>query len=306
MKNPRQHLSREQVGLIAGGIAFPTWGLMGLYFGLLKPAQPLEVIAYRVVTGWVALLVVMMFLGQLRGVRVVIRDRRQILPLTTAGLLIAANWAVYVWSVQAGRLVEAGLGFFLQPLISVLLAVIVLKERPRRLQWVAVSAAGIGMTVMTIGYGRPPWIAFVLGGSLSAYGLLRKRANTPAFAALFVETNVQLLPALGILTWLDLSGRSTLTSAGGGHTALLLGVGIVTGAPMLLFGVALQRVPLTTLSIMQYANPTVTVIVGVWVLGEKLTPDRIIGLGFVCVALGLLAADAFRAAPAQTPAPVQI
>lgn len=284
--------SGDLIGVGAALACFVLWGSMVLYVPLLDPASPLEIIGYRAVGTFAFVLVALAVSRRLSAVKAIARNRRQLLLLASAGLLIASNWGVYVWAVTHGLVVEVGLGFYLQPVIAVMLAVVVLHERLRRIQWVAVGIAAAAMVVLTIEYGHPPWVGILLGGSLAVYGLLRNLADAPALAAVLVETSVVLPIMVALLAWIGATGGSSLVSNGGGHVALLLTCGVVMGAPMLLFGVATRRVPLSTLGILQYVNPTVAILLGVLVLNEQITVYRLIGLVFVWVALALLAADA--------------
>jgi chloramphenicol-sensitive protein RarD len=198
---------------------------------------------------------------------------------------------VYIWAVTHQRVVEVGLGFYLQPILTVLVAVIVVQERLRGLQWGAIGVAAVGMLALTVDYGHPPWVAILLGGSLAVYGLLRNRAQAPAMPAVLIETSVVVPPTVALLWWLHASGTGTLTTQGGWHAFLLLTAGLVMGTPMVLFGIATNRVALAALGIMQYVNPTVAVLLGIVVLGEAVSPGRLMGLCLVWVALGILTAE---------------
>jgi chloramphenicol-sensitive protein RarD len=286
---PRPPVDRFGVG--AALVCFTLWGSFVLYIPVLHPASPLEVVVYRALGTWAFVLIALLLTRQLGAITVMVRNRRQVLLLAVAGLLITSNWGVYIWAVTHARVVEVGLGFYLQPILTVVVAVVVLRERMRGLQWAAVGVATVGMLTLTLDYGSPPWVAILLGGSLAVYGLLRNLAGAPALPAVFLETSVVLPPMAALLWWLHTSGTGTLTTEGGWHAFLLFTTGLVMGTPMVLFGIATTRVPLATLGILQYVNPTVAVLLGIFVLGENLSTERLVGLVLVWVALALLTVE---------------
>lgn len=281
----------DRLGVVAAVVCFALWGLFVLYVPVLHPASPLEVVVYRALGTWFFVTIALLPSRQLRATADIVRERRRVLLLAAAGVLISSNWGVYVWAVTHERVVEVGLGFYLQPILTVLVAVLTLRERLRPLQWAAVGVASLGMAALTLDYGTPPWVALLLGGSLAVYGLLRNRAGAAALPAVFVETTVILPAMLGLLWWLQASGTGTLTTQGGLHALLLLTAGLVMGTPMVLFGIATTRVPLSTLGLLQYVNPTVAVLLGIFVLGEQVPTMRLVGLALVWVALALLTAE---------------
>lgn len=228
--------------------------------------------------------------------------RRVLRLLTLAAVAVAVNWGVYIWAVNHGHVVDASLGYYINPLVSVALAVLVLRERLNRVQWVALGVAAAGVVELTVAAGHPPVVALALAASFGIYGLLKNLASAPAVEALAVETSVLFLPALAFLVVLRVTGRSSFGADGAGHAALLASTGLVTALPLLLFGAAATRIPLSTLGVLQYVNPTMQLLLGVVVLGEGLSGARLAGFAIVWAALLLFTFDAVRSRPRRRPA----
>jgi chloramphenicol-sensitive protein RarD len=282
-------------GLTAGVSAYVLWGLFPLYFPLLKPAGALEILAHRML--WSLVFVGALVWATHRGaaVRAVFADRRKRLQLTAAALLVAVNWGVYIWAVNAGHVVEASLGYFINPLFTILLAVGLLHERLRVRQWLAVGIGTVAIVVLTVDYGRPPLIAISLAGSFGLYGFVKKKAAVPTIEALTVETSVLAGPALVTLVALQLHGNLVFAHHSVGNSALLITTGVVTAVPLLLFGFAARLVPLSSIGLLMYITPVLQFIVGVTVDHEKMQPARWAGFALVWVALVVLSADGLRA-----------
>lgn len=251
----------------------------------------MEVLAHRVV--WSLLVVAgLVAVGRrTHAVRAVVRDRGRLLKLSAAAVFIAVNWVTYIYGVTSGHVVETSLGYFVNPIVTVLLAVLVLGERLRPLQWTAVGAAMVAVIVLTIQGGHPPWIALVLAFSFGFYGLLKKTASVGAVEGLVVETAVLAPLAVVFLAVLQATGRGTAVNHGPGHLALLVGAGIVTAGPLLLFGAAATRVPLATLGVLQYLAPTIQFVIGITVFGEPLPLLRVVGFALVWFGLVLFTLD---------------
>lgn len=280
-------------GTAYGMLAYLWWGAFPLYFVALKPAGALEVLAHRVVWTLLVCLAVLALTRQLRWLWTMFQDRRQLGTMTLAGLLIGTNWTVYTFAVLTGHVTEAALGYFLNPLVTVAIGVVVLGERLRPAQWVAVGIGLAAAVYLTIDYGAPPWISLVLAFSFATYGLLKKRLGNSmsALDSLTAET-VALLPfAVGLLIWLGVTGEQTFTGHGGVHTALLVTTGVATAVPLLLFASAARRVPLVTIGLLQFLTPVLQLMTGVLLLGEVLPGSRWIGFGMVWVALVVLSVD---------------
>ncbi|GAB3316857.1 EamA family transporter RarD [Geodermatophilus aquaeductus] len=289
-------MDERRLGTAAGLSAYGLWGLFPLYFPLLEPAGGVEIVAHRIV--W-SLLFVALLLTALRRwplVRAAVTDRRTMLVLAGASVLIAGNWLVFVYGVNSGHVVETSLGYFINPLVSVLLGVVVFSERLRPLQWAAVGLAAVAVVVLTVDHGRPPWIALALAATFGGYGLLKKLVRVEAAPGLFVETAVAFLPALVFLAVLQATGRGTAGSAGTGHLLLLLASGIATAVPLLLFAAAARRIPLSTVGLLQYVTPLMQLALGVFVFHEPMPPARLVGFAIVWAALAVFSVDGLRAA----------
>lgn len=228
---------------------------------------------------------------------VLLHDRRRMAKLTVAAAVIALNWGVYIWAVNSDQVVEASLGYFVNPLVTVVLGVALLGERLRPLQWTAVGLGGVAVLVLTAGYGRLPWIALVLAASFATYGLVKKTIATPAVESLTVETGILFAPALGYLVLLAAQGDLALASGDPGLALLLVAAGPVTAVPLLLFGAAALRIPLSMIGLLQYVTPVMQFLIGVTVFAEPMPPARWAGFGLVWAALVLLSADGLRPRP---------
>lgn len=291
---PRERLSGDAFGTLCAVGAYTLWGLVPLYWPLLDPAAPLEVLGHRVV--WTLLFVAGLLLLT-RGWGAVassLADRRVRRLLAAATVLVTINWGVFIWAVTNGYVLESSLGYFINPLVSVLLGVLILGERLRPLQWWAVGLAALGVLVITIGYGRPPLVSLALALSFGLYGLAKKRAGVDAIPSLAIETGFAAPVALGYLIWLQAVGAGTLLSQGTSHLLLLMGAGIITAVPLLLFGAAAIRIPLTRLGILQYIGPVLQFLLGLFVFHETITTTRWAGFLLVWAALALFTADAVR------------
>lgn len=284
-------------GAAYGLLAYLIWGAFPLYFDALKPAGAWEVLAHRILWTLVVCLIALAATRNLGFLHRLVSDRRQLGATTIAGLLIAVNWGVYIEAVDSGHTVEAALGYFLNPLVTVALGVVVLHERLRVLQWVAVGVGALACVYLAIDYGRPPWISVVLALSFASYGFMKKRigGSLTAIESLSAES-VALTPiALVILLGVGMTGNATFTSHGSGHFLLLLCAGIVTAVPLLLFAAAASRVPLVTIGLLQFITPILQLLCGVLLLGEHMPISRWIGFAIVWVALILLTFDSLTA-----------
>jgi chloramphenicol-sensitive protein RarD len=277
-------------GYLYGVAAYALWGFFPLYIKLLHPAGSIEILAHRIVWS-VAFLAVVVLLTRRRFT--VPRGRR-LLGVAAAAALISVNWGGFIYGVNSDRVVEASLGYFITPLVTVLLAVLVLRERLRRAQWLALGIGAVAVGVLTVDYGRLPSIALVLAGSFGLYGLVKKTLGLPATDGLFVETLLLAGPALAVLWWLSAQGSLTFGTVGPGHTALLAAAGVATSVPLLLFAGAANRIPLSALGILQYLGPVLQFLLGVLVFGEPMPPARWVGFGLVWAALTIFTADMLR------------
>lgn len=288
-------MGERRTGVLTGLAAYLLWGLFPLYFPLLEPAGGVEIVAHRIV--W-SLVFIALLLSVLRGwpqVRRALADRRTLGVLAGAAVLITGNWLTFVIAVNSDHVVDTSLGYFINPLVSVLLGVVVLGERLRGLQWAAVVTAAVAVLVLTVDSGRPPWIALLLAGTFGAYGLLKKLVRVEAAPGLFVETLLLVVPALVVLVVLQVRGASSLGEAGAGHVLLLATSGIATAVPLLLFAASTRRIPLSTVGLLQYVTPLMHLAIGVFVNGEPMPPARVVGFAVVWAALVLFTVDSLRA-----------
>jgi chloramphenicol-sensitive protein RarD len=255
-----------------------------------------EIVLHRVLWSLVVCLGLLAFTGGLADLRAALRSRRTVLLLGTAALLIAVNWGVYVYAVNSDRVVEASLGYFINPLVTVMLGVVVLRERLSRGQWTAVAIGAVAVAVLTAAYGRPPWIALVLACSFGTYGLLKNRVGgqVGALPGLATETLLLTPVAAAVLAWMELTGRGTFGTNPPWQALLLASMGVITVLPLGLFAAAARRVPLTTMGLLQYITPVLQLLCGVLLLGEHMPAARWIGFGLVWLALGVLTVDSLR------------
>jgi len=282
-------VSEVRRGTVLGFAAYLAWGVFPLFFPLLEPAGAVEILAHRVL--WSLALVGLVLLVRNRSLRTLPRERRQRLLLVAAAILIAVNWGVYIWGVNNHHVVETSLGYFVNPLVSVALGVVILGERLRPGQWAAVGLAAVGVVVLTVDSGRVPWIALVLAASFGTYGLVKKIVGVPAVEGLVVETAVLTPVALVYVVAGGVVGTTTFTTHGAGHTLLLMSAGVITAIPLLAFAGAAARVPLSRLGLMQYVTPSMQFLIGVLVRHEPLPPGRLAGFALVWVALALFTVD---------------
>jgi chloramphenicol-sensitive protein RarD len=285
-------VDRTREGLGYGIGAYALWGLFPLFWPLLEPAAPLEVLAHRVLWSLVLMALLLRVTRGWAAVRAVTPD--QVRRLAVASVLLACNWGLYIYGVNSGQVVETSLGYFINPLVSVALGVLVLGERLRPVQQLAIGFAVAAVAVLTVDNGRPPWIALGLAFSFGTYGLLKKQANVGALASLSIETAVTGPIAALYLLGLAAAGTGTFTGHGPDHALLLLSSGVVTAVPLLLFGAAATRIPLVTLGVLQYLAPTLQLLVGVAVRHEPFGAARLLGFGLVWLALAVFTTDLVR------------
>ncbi|MFH8802529.1 EamA family transporter RarD [Streptomyces sp. NPDC017936] len=286
----------SRTGLLNGFAAYGMWGLVPLFWPLLKPAGATEILAHRMVWSLVFVAVALVFVRRWAWAGELLRQPRRLALVTVAAAVITVNWGVYIWAVNSGHVVEASLGYFINPLVTIAMGVLILKERLRRVQWAAVGVAVAAVLTLTLAYGRPPWISLILAFSFATYGLVKKKVNLGGVESLAAEAAVQFVPALGYLLWLSATGGSTFTTEGAGHAALLASTGIVTALPLVCFGAAAIRVPLSTLGLLQYLAPVFQFLLGVLYFHEAMPPERWAGFALVWLALTLLTGDALRTA----------
>ncbi|CAN5241780.1 EamA family transporter RarD [soil metagenome] len=287
--------------LSGGGLAFAIgayllWGVLPILFFSLRASGALEIVAWRIVLSLVFCALIITITRSWPKVVAILRDRRTVLTLALAAVFIVVNWTVYVFASVGGHIVEASLGYFANPIVTVLLGVIVLRERMRPLQWAAVGLSAVAVLVIAIGYGAFPWIALALAFSFGFYGLVKNRvgASADAVSGLAVETAVLAPAAVATLVVIGLTSGLSLGALGGAHTALMLSLGVATSVPLILFAAAARRIPLVYLGLVQYIAPILQFLVGVVLLREEMPLERWIGFGIVWLALIILTADMLR------------
>ncbi|WP_418277904.1 EamA family transporter RarD [Isoptericola jiangsuensis] len=290
----------DRWGLPLGLGAYLLWGAMPLYFPLLEPAGAVEIIAHRIVWSLVFCVALLALTRSLGTYTAVFRRPRTLGVLAVASALIVVNWITYVYAVLSGHVLDAALGYYINPLVTTMLGVLALRERLRPAQWVALGFGVAAVVVLSTGVGGLPWISLVLALSFGTYSLTKNRVGrtVAALPSLAVETTVAAPFALGYLGWLVAAGTSTFAQEGAGHALLLVSAGVATGLPLLLFGAAARRLPLSVVGMLQYLTPTLQFVVGLVVLDEHMSPTRWVGFTLVWVALVILTADATRSARA--------
>ncbi|HEX5598485.1 MAG TPA: EamA family transporter RarD [Micromonosporaceae bacterium] len=287
-------MSALRRGYVYGLSAYLLWGFFPLYFKLLQPAGPVEILAHRVVWSVVFVALLLSAMRHWTFLRSLLRQPRALGGATLAAALIGANWFTYIYGVNADRVVETALGYFINPLVVVLLGVGVLGERLRTGQWIALGVGGVAVVVLTVAYGRLPYISLALALSFGGYSLVKKRLGLPAAEGLFVESAVLAPAALGYLGWLIWRNESAFGHVSATHTVLMLLAGAATAIPLLLFAGAANRTPLTGLGILQYITPVMQLGIGVLVFHEPMPPARLAGFALVWLALIIFTLDAIQ------------
>jgi len=286
-------LKKQKLGLIYGVSAYVLWGMFPLYWPLLQPANPLEIVSHRAVWTLVFCLIVLAITHALKSTLATFRRPKVAAKLFLASVLISINWLIYIWATNNDHVVEASLGYYINPLIIIAFGVVLLKEKMRRLQWVAVSIASVGVIILTVDYGRLPWVALGLALSWGTYGLVKKQLGLGALEGLAIETMIAFIPYCGYLIFIGSKGEGQFGN-GAGLTILLISAGAVTAIPLLLFNGSTTRLPYSTIGLMQYITPTIQFSIGVWVNNEAMPTARWVGFIFIWLALITLATDLLK------------
>lgn len=273
--------------------AYLIWGLFPIYWKWLEEVPAPQLLGHRIVWSFLLLATIILALKQWSAFRVEAFTARTLRIYFAAALLIGVNWLTYVWAVNAGYIVEASLGYFINPLFSVLLGVIILHERLRRVQWLAVALAAAGVIYLTFLYGSPPWIALILAFSFGLYGLVKKKAPLGALYGLTLETGILFVPMLLYLLLAEANGQGAFTRLNPLTTLLLIGAGPVTVIPLLMFASAVRSIPLSLVGILQYIAPTLQFLIGVLVYDEAFTLTQLVGFGLVWLALIIFTGESF-------------
>lgn len=301
----------DRRGLWMAIVAFLLWGVMPLWWHMMKSVPSLQIVMHRIVWSAVIVGAYMLWRDGRGWLRAALSKPRAAWMLAISGLLIGFNWGLYIWAVNAGHVIETSLGYFINPLLNVLLGVVFLRERLGRAQWASVAVATIGVAWLTLRFGQPPWIALALAGSFALYGLIRKLVAVESVPGLGVEGAYLFLPVLAMLAWIESHGQGGFAqplSAGGfglWMTVLLIVSGGLTALPLVGFSYAVRRVPLSVIGLLQYIAPTLQFLIGVFVFHEAFDRDRAIGFAFIWIALAIFAIDGLLRAR-RAPAPVAL
>jgi chloramphenicol-sensitive protein RarD len=280
----------RSLGLLFGVSAYTLWGLFPIYWPLLKPANPLEIVSHRAVWTLVFCFIILALTKSLKSTLSLLKRPKIVAGLFLGSILISINWIIYIYAANNEHVVEASLGYYINPVVVIATGVIVLKEKMRPLQWLAVGIATLGVAVLTIDYGRLPWIALGLALSWGSYGLVKKQLGLGALEGLSIETLLSSGFYLAYLIWLGNSGEGHFTYSLT-LTLLLIGGGAVTAIPLLLFNGSTNRLPLTLIGLLQYITPTIQFCIGVWYFHEEMPTARWVGFLIIWVALMSLAID---------------
>jgi chloramphenicol-sensitive protein RarD len=291
-------------GAVYAILAYALWGLFPLYFARVAAVPTLEVVLHRSVWSLVFVFALMAWLRRFAWLAPALREPRLLALFALSAVLLSGNWLLYVWAVTSHRVIDASLGYFINPLVSVMLGVLVLRERLRPAQWAAVALAAAGVAWLTVQAGQLPWVALALAMSFGAYGLLRKTATLGALEGLALETLLLAPLAIGLLGLWSLQGRSALVTADATTIGWLLLAGPLTALPLLLFAAAARRLPLATLGLLQYLAPTIQLVLGIWVFHEPFSAARLAGFALIWLALAVYSAEGLWLGRATRPAPI--
>lgn len=289
---------RGRRGVAYGLAAYGLWGAVPLFWPLVKRAGALELLAHRVVWSLVISILLIVFVVP-KGWWGRIATRRNLILLGVAAATVSVNWGTYIWAVNHGHVVDTSLGYYINPILSILIGVIALHERMSRVQWLSVGLAAVAVVVLTIDYGGLPWIALVLATSFATYGVMKKTVNGGAVETLTVESAILTPVALGYLIFLESRGQLTFGHLGWAHSLLLAATGLVTAVPLLFFAAATTRLPLSTLGLLQYVAPTLQFLLGILYFHEDMSTGRWVGFGLVWLALLIMTGEGVRRAAAQ-------
>lgn len=281
-----------KTGMLYAAGAFLCWGLFPLYFHAIKEVPAAEILAHRMAWSLLFLMLVLLVRRQWKWLPQVLRQPKVVASFLASAFLLSANWFVYIWAVNHGHVVDASLGYFINPLVNVLLGMLVLKEKLRRGQWLAIALAALGVGWLTWQAGQLPWIALILAATFGTYGLLRKTAALAALEGLSFETLMLFPLAVGYLAWLTMHGQNTFLNTGSDATRwLLVAAGPTTAIPLLLFAAGARRIPMSVLGMLQYMSPTLQMLLGVWFFHEAFSSNRLLGFVLIWSALALYMAE---------------
>lgn len=278
-------------GVAAAASSFVMWGLLPIYWKQLEVVPAYEILGHRMVWSFVVTLGLLSLMGKAGKLRALFQQRRQCLYFFLTGSILGVNWFIYIWAVNAGHIIEASLGYFINPLVSVCFGVIFLKEKIRNVQWLSVFLAFLGVCYLTWLYGEFPWIAISLASTFACYSLLRKVTTVPALEGLCLETSILLVPALAFLVFLESTGKGVFLHDTHLNALLLAGTGVATTAPLLCFCYAAQKIPLYVVGLLQYLAPTINLFVGIFLYNESFPFEKMVGFAIIWMALCVFILD---------------
>jgi chloramphenicol-sensitive protein RarD len=288
-------------GILYAAACYSAWGLFPLYFKALHTIPSIEILLHRMLWALIFLLFVLAWRKQWSWLPEVVRQPKLLAGFVASALLLSANWFLYIWSINNDRIIDASLGYFMTPLVNVFLGFVLLKERLRHVQWLAVACAALGVIWLSLQTGHPPWIALILATTFGMYGLLRKTAALGALEGLSLETMLLFPFAFAYLVYLALHGQSVFAYSPTQTQLLLLAAGPITAIPLLMFAAAARRIPMATLGLMQYISPSLQLIIGVWLYHEQFSHERMLGFIGIWTGLVLYSIDGLRVNFAQKP-----
>lgn len=288
-----------RTGILSAALAFLCWGLFPLYFHAIGDVPPVQILAHRMLWSLLFLVIVLLVRRQWAWLAVV-RQPRVFFSFVASASLLSVNWLIYIWAVNNGHVIEGSLGYFINPLVNIMFGYVLLKERLRRAQWLAIGVAALGVAWLTWQAGTVPWIALALAASFGGYGLLRKTAALGALEGLSFETMVLFPLAAGYVAWLTIHGDNAFINTPSDTTRLLLiAAGPITAIPLLLFASGARRIPLSVLGLLQYLSPTLQFLLGVWLFQEPFSAERLVGFALIWIALALFALEGLLRRPSS-------
>jgi len=291
INNPKE---KSDLGLIFGITAYVLWGLLPVYWKALQDIPAYEILCHRMIWSFIFLYLILAIKKHWNWLKKIPSDRNVLMIYSATAFILGINWFIYIWAINSGFLVEASLGYFINPLVNVLLGVVILKEKLRAWQWIAIAIASLGVLYLTLDYGRVPWIALILAFSFGMYGLLRKVGPLSSLEGLSFEMTLLLIPALLFLIYLEIKGQSAFGHVALYKNGLLVLAGIATAIPLLFFASAARRIKLTTIGILQYISPSLQFLLGVFVYKEDFPQGRFVGFIIIWIALLIFSLDRIK------------
>jgi chloramphenicol-sensitive protein RarD len=286
--------SEHSIGLINGWVAYVIWGAVIIYWPHLQPAKPLEILAHRVLWSLLFVAAILIYQKKVDHLKEVIRDPKKMRLLLIGSAFIGVNWGLFIWASMSGHVLDSALGYYITPLLNVGLGVVFFRERLRNAQWTAIGIAALAVVYVTAAMGKPPWVALALSTTFATYGYIKKLAQVDAIVGLMIETMILTPVAIAYLVWLESHGGNSFLEHGLRHALWMMSAGPLTAVPLLAFGVAIMRLPLTTIGMLQYIGPTIQFVCGLLVFSEAMPQARLNGFLITWVALVILTVDALR------------